>query len=496
MKDGIYRSRLGKGLERESAEFISSLQVDKELLRYEIESSKAHTVMLASQGIISRKQASALLKALSEVEGRPVPAEGFEDVHEYVESVVTRSTSEDIGGRLHTARSRNDQVATITRMACRDRLLRLCELNLNLSKLLIGLSKKHARTPLLAYTHLQRGQVQTLGHHLQSYAQPLLRDAQRLIQCYDMTNRSPLGASAIAGSTVEVDRRMTARLLGFDKVLLNCEDSVESRDFAAEAIFVQTLMLTELSRVAEDLILWSTSEFGYFELPDSLASPSSAMPHKKNPDVLELVRAAAPSQMAKLVHVLSILKALPSGYNRDLQPIKEVLYRSFDTSEQVLHIMIRCFSEGVFNEAEMRRKLESSEVFALPLAEWLVRMKDIPFRKAHAIAGRISAKLASKSASLSSLNPAQLADLIAETRPGFSIEPTQARELSSALNCDSVLQSTLTEGGPSAAEVLRTSRHLQLEANQLLTQSRVRRAHLNRAARALNKELKALVDVG
>jgi argininosuccinate lyase len=489
---GIYRSRLARDIDSRSRRFISSLEADSELLQYEIDSSLAHVVMLKEQGWVSAGEAARIAEALRKTAKAGVPTEGFEDIHEYVETEVTRLASRKIGGRLHTARSRNDQVATITRMMCRDRLLQLMGTTGALVETLLELSRRYSSTPMLAYTHLRQAQLQTLGHHLQSYAEPLIRDIERMSDCLDRTDECPLGASAIAGSTLRVDRRRTSELLGFASVMTNCEDAVESRDYAVEAVFVQALLAVDLSRMAEDLIIWSTTEFAYFELPDSMASPSSAMPHKKNADVLEMVRADSALQIAELVQMLATLKGLASGYNRDLQNIKDTLARSFKTTEGALSTLERCLKGGSFNTIEMRRKAEESDVFALPMAEWLVKKRGLPFREAHRVAGKASSVLTSKKKRFLDLSHKEMARLLLQADHSLRLTDPGCRELRSYLRLEAILNETTTYGGPSGAQVRANYRSLRRKLEGLEKETEDRRRRVSEAKHALGAAVSTL----
>jgi argininosuccinate lyase len=488
MKGGLYRSRLNGDIDPESQRFIGSLDVDAELLQYEVDSSLAHVIMLREEGWMSKEEAAGVISALEKMATASVPSEGFEDIHEFVETKVTQLTSKETGGRLHTARSRNDQVATITRMMCRDRLLQLARETERLIDSLLELSRRYSAAPLLAYTHLQRAQLQTLGHHLQSYAEPLIRDVGRLLDCFDRANECPLGASAIAGSTIRVDRRRTSELLGFSSLVMNCEDAIESRDYAVEAMFVQTLLLIELSRMAEDLMIWSTSEFSYFELPDRLSSPSSAMPQKKNADVLEMVRSDAALAIARLVRAMVTLKGLTSGYNRDLQSVKAALADSFGATLDDLSMVRRCLEGGSFDTTEMRRKAEESDLFALPLAEWLVKRHSIPFRQAHGVAGKISEVLASRKGRFAELSSDELVRLIEQNCLGLEVGKVEGEVLRRYLRPEAILEVTATEGGPSKKEVLANYKSLVGKVNVLKIGRSKRLGQLAKAKKRLRAE--------
>lgn len=489
----IYRSRLKTDLDEGSEEFISSLKSDKQLLQYEIDSSLAHAIVLQEQKILTNEQALKLISALESLRKQEIPARGFEDIHEYVESAVTKIAGHDVGGRLHTARSRNDQVATVTRMFCRERLLELGDTMLRLAGTLSRLSEKHAKDPVLSYTHLQQAQVQTLGHHLQSYLASVLRTLERLSECYRRTNLSPLGASAGAGSTIRVDRERTAELLGFDGLLENCQDAVQSRDYAVEAAFIQCLVMLDLSRVAEDLILWSTSEFHYFELPDSLSSPSSVMPHKKNADLLELVRATTAAQIAKLLEMQTILKGLPSGYNRDLQNLKEVLLHSFPPIVESITTTEKCLRLGSFNTEEMKERATNSAAFVLPLAEWMVLNKSVSFREAHKIAGRIIAKSDGTSISVAEISNSKLHQMLKEAG-GPRLNAKELRELKLRLSLHAVLKATRTEGGPSLTQVMRTHSLLNREIKRVSRYLSIARGRLRTARDNLQIAKRRLVS--
>jgi len=302
---GLYRSRLEK-MDEEALSYLSSLAEDQEILLDDIEGTMAHVIMLCEQGIIPRDDAAKILSVLKELREKAIQGElrlegDYEDVHEFVESKVIERLGIEIGGKLHTGRSRNDQIALDIRLRARRLLLEIWEAALKLAEELLSRAEKELETPIIHYTHLQHAQVGYVSQYLLAHLDHLLRDIERLEGCYRRTNRSPLGACAVAGSTLPLNRELVARLLGFDGLVENSVDAVSSRDFALEALSAVAIMMVNLSRISEDLIIWSTSEFDYVELPDSLASPSSIMPHKKNPCILELLRA----KTAKVIGLLT-----------------------------------------------------------------------------------------------------------------------------------------------------------------------------------------------
>jgi argininosuccinate lyase len=305
-------------------------------------------------------------------------------------------------------------------------------------------------------------------------------------------DKSPLGASAVAGSTIRVDRRRTSELLGFASVLMNCEDAVESRDYAVEAMFVQALLAVDLSRMAEDLIIWSTSEFAYFELPDDLASPSSAMPHKKNADVLEMIRADSALQIGELVQMLATLKGLTSGYNRDLQNIKAILARSFKTTLEALSTLERCLEGGTFNTSEMKRKAEESDIFALPLAEWLVRKRGLPFREAYRVAGRISRLLTSRRKKSVNLSAKELTRVFQQVGSGLKLSGPESKDMRGYLRPEAILKDTRTEGGPSSAQVSTNCRVLERKLAEFEKETSDRRLKLSQAKHRLGASISTI----
>lgn len=320
---GLYRSRFEKGLSGASASFISSLVEDERIFDSDIMATMAHDIMLYEQGIISHRDLRAILGALREIEEkREMNGQSFEDVHELLESKVISAVGLETGGKMHTARSRNDQVNVAIRMRVRVDILDLCSTILGLMRTILRLAGRYADQMMPLYTHTQRAQVGTLGHYLLSQIDAISRDFKRLMQAYARVNLNPLGACAIGGTSFPIDRKRTAALLGFEGLVENSIDAVSSRDFVLEVATAIAILMANLSRMSEDLILWSTYEFNFIEIGDEYASPSSVMPQKKNPCTLELVRARAGRTYGSLIAMLAAAKGLPTGYNRDLQDLK------------------------------------------------------------------------------------------------------------------------------------------------------------------------------
>ncbi|HDJ66640.1 MAG TPA: argininosuccinate lyase [Nitrososphaeria archaeon] len=410
MDSGIYRSRLGKPLDKEVAGFLSSLEDDSEIFLEDILGSEAHAIMLYEQGIIGREDLERILKALEEIKDEwlkgkiDFKAEEFEDVHEFIEARLIKMIGIEIGGKLHTGRSRNDQVALDIRLRMRRYLLEIWSELLNLMEVVLLRSEEEKDTPLMLYTHLQHAQIGSLSHYLLALFDHLLRDLERLEECYRRVNKSPLGASAIGGSDLPLNRLRVAELLGFDGVVENSIDAISSRDFALEALSVSSILATFLSRVSEDFVIWSSNEFGYVELSDQLASPSSVMPHKKNPCILELARAKAGRISGLLTASLMELKGTPTGYNRDLQDQKQLIFEALKEVLSILKIFSKIMKNVKFRAERMREIISDSYAPAVDLAESLIEHLGISIREAHMIVGEIVKKLVEREMKIKDLD--------------------------------------------------------------------------------------------
>jgi argininosuccinate lyase len=386
----VWEGRLGSRTARGVEEYTSSLGFDLRLHAEDIEGSIAHARMLREVGLIGAGDLRAIVSGLRAV-GRELEQGEFavdpadEDIH----AAVERRLYELIGpaaGRLHTGRSRNDQVATDLRLWCRRRTLDLMLGCAGLQEALLGRAREHRATPLPGYTHTQRAQVVSLAHHLLAYVEMLQRDAERLGDGYRRCDVLPLGSGALAGTTLLIDRTSTQRALGFAALSANSLDAVSDRDFAVELVSTCALLMVHLSRLAEEIVLWTTAEFGFAELPDTHATGSSLMPQKKNPDVLELARGRVGRVTGDLVALLTVLKGLPLAYNRDLQEDKEPLFDAVDTSLATLGILADVVRRLRFDVAAMRRAASDPMLLATDVAEHLVA-RGMPFREAHALVG-------------------------------------------------------------------------------------------------------------
>jgi argininosuccinate lyase len=387
---GRFREPTHPSVER----FSASVGFDRALARYDIRGSIAHAQMLGATGLIPREDADALVRGLEEIgrelaEGRFPFDEALEDIHMNVEARL-RERIGPVAGRLHTGRSRNDQVATDLLLYLRDAAHAARAGLADLREVLIARAREHVATVLPGYTHLQRAQPVRLAHHWLAIEQMLARDAERFADLRRRLAHSPLGAGALAGSTLPLDRAATAAALGFDGPNANSMDAVASRDAALEFLAAGAICMVNLSRLAEELVLWSSAEFGFVELADAYSTGSSLMPQKKNPDVPELVRGKSGRAIGNLVTLLTVLKGLPLTYNRDLQEDKEPIFDTARTLRDSLEVMAGALATLRVNVERMRAAADDPLLLATDLAECLVR-EGVPFREAHEAVGKIVA---------------------------------------------------------------------------------------------------------
>ena len=375
-------------------DFNSSIRFDSRMYREDIRGSMAHAAMLAAGGIITEEEGDTLIAGLEGIlcdldSGALVLDMTAEDIHMFVEAVLTERLGE-VGKKLHTARSRNDQVALDFRLYLRARCDDLTAALRELALVLCDLAEEHAETVMPGYTHLQRAQPITFGHHLMAYTSMLLRDIDRLRDCRRRMNLSPIGCCALAGTTYPTDRRFEAERLGFDGVVANSLDGVSDRDFAAEMLACLSILMVHLSRFSEELILWSSWEFKFIELSDAYTTGSSIMPQKKNPDMAELVRGKSGRVFGDLMGLLTTLKGLPLAYNKDMQEDKEGVFDAIDTVSMCLAVMTPMLATMKVNKENMKKAAEGGFIGATDLADYLVG-RGLPFRSAYKISGGIVA---------------------------------------------------------------------------------------------------------
>lgn len=394
-----------------------SVSYDWRLYKHDIAGSIAHARAQLNAGLLTAEEfadiENGLQEILAEIEaGNFNWSQDLEDVHMNIESRLTRNIGAP-GAKLHTARSRNDQVATDTRLYCRAEIAEIIGKIRHMQRALVGKAKEYANAMMPGYTHLQRAQPVTFGHHLLAYVEMLDRDASRLADCSKRLNVSPLGSGAIAGSTICLDREAIAKELGFDGVSQNSMDAIADRDYIMEFLFALSLVGTHLSRLSEDLILWCSAEFGFAVLDDAHTTGSSLMPQKKNPDVAELTRGKSGRLYGNLVAVMVAVKGLPLTYNRDLQEDKEPLFDSIDTVKLALDVNAEMMAGMKVNEENALLAASDPMLLATDLADYLVR-KGVPFRHAHELVGKAVALSVSTKTPLNKLSEAQFASISSE----------------------------------------------------------------------------------
>ncbi len=370
----------------------ASVEVDRELAEEDIEGSLAHAAMLRQRGILAEADETAIRQGLEDIRqdiraGRFTWREDLEDVHMNIEHALTERIG-PAGGRLHTARSRNDQVATDFRLYLKRRQRRTRTLLRALRIVLVDLAERHLEIVMPGYTHLQVAQPVRLAHHLLAYVEMLARDEGRLTDAQRRTDVSPLGAGALAGTGFDIDREATARALGFREPAANSLDAVSDRDFALETLAALALLMMHLSRLSEELILWSSAEFGFATLPDSHTTGSSIMPQKKNPDVCELVRGKTGRVYGSLMALLTVMKGLPLAYDKDMQEDKQGVIDALDTADDALRLYADMLPRVTFHAERMREAAARAFGNATDLADYLVR-KGLPFREAHHVVGAL-----------------------------------------------------------------------------------------------------------
>jgi argininosuccinate lyase len=387
----IIRGRFAKGRLPEVEAFTASLPFDRRLHRHDIQGSTAHAKMLAKIGLLTRREADAIARGLARI-GDDIAAGRFEfdiadeDIHLAIERRLIALIG-DAGRKLHTARSRNDQVALDLRLYLRDEIAAVIELISALRRSLVRIARRHVETVMPGYTHLQRAQPVSLAHHVLAYIEMLGRDRERFTQARTRTAVMPLGAGALAATTLAIDRKFVARELGLRVVTANSMDSVSDRDFVLDFLSAAAILAVHLSRMSEEIILWTTSEFAFAALPDEFSTGSSMMPQKKNPDLLELIRGKTGRVIGDLVAMLTTLKALPLAYNSDLQEDKERVFDALDTIKPALDLLAKFWPMLTFDRKRMK-DAAGGYALATDLAEYLVA-RGMPFREAHEIVGAL-----------------------------------------------------------------------------------------------------------
>lgn len=392
MAEKLWQGRFEQPTNKQVEEYTASIQFDSRLYRYDIEGSIAHCRMLGRCKIISHDEANLIVENLGEIlreieRGKIEFDSSQEDIHMAIEKRLLQRIGE-VGGKLHTARSRNDQVCLDMRLYVRDVISQCLALIHELQKVLLKMAEQNLRVIMPGYTHLQHAQPVLLSHHLMAYFEMFSRDYERFQGCLERANVFPLGSAALAGTTYPIDMEWTAAYLRFPRITANSIDAVADRDYLIEFCSTSSILMMHVSRMAEELILWSTTEFAFIEISDAFCTGSSIMPQKKNPDVPELMRGKTAHTYGNLMALLTLVKALPLAYNRDLQEDKEPVFNTADTVVSTLRLMSKLLLAVTFHEERMENMASEGFTLATDLADYLVR-KGTPFRKAHHVVGQV-----------------------------------------------------------------------------------------------------------
>lgn len=438
--------RFSAGTHKQVESFTASIDFDRRLAPHDIAGSIAHARMLGKCGIVTKAESDKIVAGLEEIREEIARGEfhfdaALEDIHMHVERRLTDKVGE-VGGKLHTARSRNDQVALDLRLYVREAIGAIRDGIRTLQKVFVSKAEVHLNTVMPGYTHVQRAQPILLAHHLLAYFEMLQRDRDRFADCLTRVNVLPLGAGALAGTTLPIDSAYVAKLLEFSSVAANSEDAVSDRDFAVEFLSCCAILAMHISRLAEEWIMWASAEFGFIELPDAFATGSSIMPQKKNPDVAELCRGKSGRVYGDLVNLLTILKGLPLSYNRDLQEDKEPIFDADDTVRHMLEVLPPMLQAINFRVDRMRAAAAEGFLNATDVADYLVT-KGIPFREAHEIVGRIVRHCIETGERMENLSLSRLR----EFSPAFKPDVTKY------ISIEACVERRLSAGGTSSRRV-------------------------------------------
>ena len=452
MSNKMWGGRFAVGPAKIMEEINASIDFDRKLAAQDIAGSKAHVAMLAETGVVAKADAVAIAKGLDEVgaeieAGRFAFSRALEDIHMNVEARLAELVG-PAAGRLHTARSRNDQVALDLKLWVRDAIDTIDQQIVDLQQALAERALEHAASVMPGFTHLQSAQPVTFGHHLLAYDEMLARDRGRFADARKRLNESPLGAAALAGTSFPIDREMTAKALGFDRPTANSLDSVADRDFALEALAAAAICAAHLSRFAEEIVLWTTPQFGFLKLSDAFSTGSSIMPQKRNPDAAELARGKTGRIFGALIGLLTVMKGLPLAYAKDMQEDKEGVFDALQTLSLVLAAMTGMTRDMTLDVKRMKAAAGAGYATATDLADWLVRRLKMPFREAHHATGRIVAAAAARGVALEKLPLAEMQ----------AIEPHIDQEVFSVLSVERSVKSRTSYGGAAPSNVRRQAR--------------------------------------
>lgn len=442
----LWAGRFSKEIDAGVNAFNSSISFDARMYRHDIQGSIAHATMLGDCGIISKEDSKTIIEGLTAIladldSGKLEFDPNAEDIHMFVEAELTKRYG-DVGKRLHTSRSRNDQVALDLRLYLRDEIQEIRGLVEKLCAVLVKLAEQHTETVLPGYTHLQRAQPVTFAHHLLAYVQMLLRDLGRLDDTAKRMNECPLGSGALAGTTYHIDREETAKLLGFDAPMANSLDGVSDRDYCIELANTLSIIMMHLSRLSEEIILWCSWEFKFIELDDAFATGSSIMPQKKNPDITELIRGKTARVYGDLQTLLTMMKGLPLAYNKDMQEDKEAIFDAVDNVKLCLETVTPMLETMRVNKENMRAAAAKGFINATDCADYLVK-KGMPFRDAYKISGTLVAECIAKGLTLETLPLEEYQKMT----------PLFTEDVYDAISLETCVRGRVSQGGPSPAAV-------------------------------------------
>jgi argininosuccinate lyase len=488
----LWGGRFSKDLSAEAESFTETIDVDSRMVLYDIWGSQAHAIMLAHQRIISQDDLCQIVTWLEKAKedflnGKLVLKRELEDVHMNVESYLIEGAGREYGGKLHTARSRNDQVLVDAKLYIREQILDTQELLCQLAKTFLEIATANVETVMPGYTHTQHAQPITLGFWATAYVSMFLRDLKRLDVAYANVNTNPLGACALAGTSFPTDRNLTTKLLGFDSTHEHALDVISSRDFITETLFALAQLMSNLSRLSEEIVYWSAYEFRMVAVDDAYASGSSIMPQKKNPCIAELTRGRTGKVYSALQEVLITLKGLPMGYNRDLQEDKPPLWEAFDVVQACLSIFNGMLATLEINTERMAELANANFATATELANFLVRERGLSFRECHEIVGNIVGKLASSGLTFNNLQETQ--KLLKERNIEISIP-----ELRAILDPKLAVLNNKSLGGASPGEVKRMAAEFDAHLTQIESKIAQKREQINVAQKLTNDVIEAALS--
>ena len=453
MPKDLFRIRLDTPLDKKALKFISSLKEDLWIAEEDILGTEVHDIMLFEQNLLNKNEIKKILTSLEEIREKLLTNqielnENFEDIHPFIEQSVIDKIGIEIGGKIHTGRSRNDQISVDLRLKLRKELNNITNELFTFFDVLLNVSKKNIDTYMPLYTHLQKGQLGVFSHYINNYIAQILRSLERIEEIYKRVNKNPLGACAIGGTSINIDRLRTTELLGFDGIIYNSIDAISSRDYIYETLMGLSSLAIHFSRIAEDLIIWSTSEFSFIELDNAYCSVSSVLPQKKNPDTLELIRSKSSKIVSNLFNAVMVIKSIPTGYFRDFQDLKSLLKSSFELLFSIIEMFNGIFSTITINRENMSKAVIESFILALDLAELLVQKYNIPFRQSHKIVALL-VKNSEKPGDM--LNKEKIESYIFDVR---NKEITISESLIQTLgNLHLSLEKRISQGSPAEKEV-------------------------------------------